>query len=65
MEEWKNGRVERFYHGGKEITELEERMSGMMEEWVQNPFSFRGDNGEWKNGRVEEWKDFNTEARRT
>ena len=22
----------------------------------QNPFSFRGDNVEWKNGRVEEWK---------
>jgi len=30
-DEWKNGMLERFYHGGTEITELEERMSGMME----------------------------------
>jgi len=36
MEEWKI-----FYHGGTEITELEEWKSGKMEEF---------DNGKWKNG---------------
>jgi hypothetical protein len=31
MEEWKSGRMERFYHGDTEITELEEWKSGKME----------------------------------
>ena len=41
VEEWKNEMLERFYHGGTEITELEEWKSGKMEEF---------DNGKWKNG---------------